>query len=172
MDILVRKAVPGDEAKIAEVHVAAWKAAYREFMSAQFLDALSVDERTKMWKQALQKQGKGKYLIVEKSKHIRGFAVYGPARDEDLDGTACELVALNIHPDCWREKLGTSLLQAVFTDLSHEKYETIYLWVINGNKPAINLYEQFGFRSTGVSKTDETHCGNPIHETRYSKALG
>ena len=172
MDVTIRSARVGDEEAIANIHVLAWKVAYKDFMSEEYLSSLSVHERTKGWKETLRNPGKGKYLIAKADGIIKGFAVYGPARDEDLDDTAAELIALNIHPDSWRMKYGQSLLGAVIDNVSSEKYKTIHLWVIKGNTPAINLYQSFGFKNTGIIKTDNSHSGHPIHEIRYSKTLG
>ena len=172
MDVTIRNARVGDEDAIANIHVLAWQAAYKDFMSEEYLTSLSVHDRKKGWKEALSKPGKGKYLIAIAGGIIRGFAVYSPARDEDLDGTASELVALNIHPESWRVKYGKSLLGAVIDNVSLEKYKSIHLWVIKGNTPAIKLYQSFGFEDTGLSKTDNSHSGHRIHEIRYSKTLG
>jgi RimJ/RimL family protein N-acetyltransferase len=171
MEIVVRNATLGDEIPIAEVHVAAWQAAYREFMSAEFLSSLSVEKRREMWESALKHPGKGRYIVAEIQTSIQGFAVFGPARDDDLDETACELVAINVHPNYWRRKLGAGLLKSVLDIASQENYKSVNLWVIDGNIPAIRLYERFGFEYTGISKTDSSHSGNPIHELRYSTSL-
>jgi RimJ/RimL family protein N-acetyltransferase len=172
MEIVVRNAILGDETSIAEVHVAAWQAAYREFMSTEFLNSLTIEKRRDMWETALKQPGKGKYIVAEIQNRIQGFAVFGPARDDDLDDFACELVALNVHPNHWRQKIGTTLIRSVFDSSSQENYESVHLWVIEGNLPAIRLYERFGFKNTGKSKTDSSHSGNPIHEIRYSTSLG
>ncbi|MEJ2622929.1 MAG: GNAT family N-acetyltransferase, partial [Candidatus Thiodiazotropha sp.] len=93
-------------------------------------------------------------------------------RDSDLDESASELVALNVHPEFWRQNLGTSLLNATLENVSQKKYKTLHLWVIKGNSPAIKLYEKFGFKYFGKSKTDSNHSGYPLHELRYSRPLG
>jgi ribosomal protein S18 acetylase RimI-like enzyme len=172
MEVFVRKAKLGDEASIARVHVAAWKAAYTEFMDSEFLNSLSIMRRKEIWENALRQPGRGKYLVAEVQKNIQGFAVFGPARDSDLDESAIELVALNVHPAFWRQNLGTSLLKVAVESVSQEKYKTLHLWVIKGNAPAIKLYEKFGFKYLGKSKTDSNHSGNPLHELRYSRSLG
>ncbi|WP_164513249.1 GNAT family N-acetyltransferase [Thiosocius teredinicola] len=171
MEVIVRKASLGDEASIARVHVAAWQAAYTEFMGSEFLNSLSIDQRKEMWENALKQPGGGKYLVAEVQNHIQGFAVFGPARDSDLDKSSSELVALNVHPEFWRQNLGTSLLKRVLESVSKESYKSLHLWVIKGNTPAIKLYERFGFEYSGRSKTDSNHSGNPLHELRYSKSL-
>ncbi len=141
-------------------------------MSAEFLNALSIDKRREMWKSALKQPGKGRYIVAEMQNCIQGFAVFGPARDNDLDESACELVAVNVHPNYWRQKLGSSLLKSVLDSALHENYKSVHLWVIRGNSSAISLYERFGFNYSGKSKIDCSHSGSPIHEVRYSMSLG
>lgn len=41
----VRPAVPGDARAVADVHVRAWRAAYRGLLTDASLDELSVDEK-------------------------------------------------------------------------------------------------------------------------------
>lgn len=172
MDVVIRSAQIGDEEAIANIHILAWQTAYNKFMSEEYLSSLSVHERTEGWRAALANPGKGKYLVATTDGSIRGFAVYGPARDEDLDDSSSELVALNVHPDSWRRKIGYSLVSAVLDNTSLENYDSIHLWVIKGNTPAIKLYESFGFQDTGISKVDDFHSGRPLHELRYSRSLG
>ncbi len=90
MDVTIRNARVGDEDAIANIHVLAWQAAYKDFMSEKYLTSLSVHERKEGWKKTLSNPGKDNYLIAISGGIIRGFAVYGPARDKDLDDTASE----------------------------------------------------------------------------------
>ncbi len=171
MEALIRKARLGDETSIARVHVAAWQAAYTGFMGSEFLNSLSIERRTEMWKDVLRQPGRGEYLVAEVQNRIQGFAVFGPARDSDLDELASELVALNVHPDFWRRKLGANLLKTVIGSVSKESYKSLHLWVIEGNLPAQKLYEGFGFEYSGRSKKDSEHSGKPLCELRYSRSL-
>lgn len=172
MEVIVRQAEPGDEAAIARVQVAAWQAAYAPFFGDEFLRSLSIEHKQETWRDALTHPGRGRYRVAEADHRVQGFAVFGPARDDDLDETASELVALNIHPDCWRLKLGTALLDAVLQRVAAERYKTLHLWVIEGNAPAIKLYEKSGFTYSGMSKAQRKHSGRPVIELRYAKALG
>jgi len=171
MKLRIKNAILGDEESFAKVQVAAWRAAYTEFMGREFLNSLSLAQRSEMWEDALTHQCLGKYLVAEIQKYIQGFAVSGPARDDDLDQSAAELVALNVHPEFWRRKIGTSLLDAVLESVSNDNFKSILLWVIKGNVPAIKLYKRFGFVSSGRSKIDNSHFGNQLHELRYSRSL-
>ncbi|MEP4546295.1 MAG: hypothetical protein ABJ000_08965 [Saccharospirillum sp.] len=80
MSIDVRKAKVGDEVRMAEIQVAAWRRAYSGMMSPALLDALDINQKTDMWRNALERAGKGSYLVAEVSGRVEGFAVFGPAR--------------------------------------------------------------------------------------------
>lgn len=171
MDIVVRDAFVGDAAALAEIHVRAWQVAYEELMNKEYLAGLSVSQRESQWKGILENPGNRKYLVAEKGSAVRAFAAYGAARDRDVDKDTAELIALNVNPDFWRERLGETLLQAVMTKSREEGCEGVYLWVISGNTAAISLYKKYGFSHTGVSKTTDEHSGCSIDEDRYYASL-
>lgn len=74
----------GDEVRMAEIQVAAWRRAYSGIMSPALLDALDINQKTAMWRNALERAGKGFYRVAEVNGRVEGFAVFGPARDKDL----------------------------------------------------------------------------------------
>jgi hypothetical protein len=59
MKVNVTQAKLGDEKRIAQIHVAAWRAAYSKQMGKEFLDALDITEREKMWSSALMTRKQG-----------------------------------------------------------------------------------------------------------------
>ena len=52
--IVVEPAVDGDAAAVAEVHVAAWRSAYRGLLPAELLAAQTVERRTAAWQHQLR----------------------------------------------------------------------------------------------------------------------
>jgi ribosomal protein S18 acetylase RimI-like enzyme len=172
MEVTVRPAKAGDERRIAEVHVATWRAAYSRHMSKAFLDSLDVNEREKMWLSALSEKGKGSYLVGEVNQCGVGFCVYGPARDDDLGESDSELVAINVLPDEWGNGIGSAMLSQVIAGVMKKNYSSLHLWVIKENYRAIKFYKKYGFMSEGMTKFDSRHSGSPIVEERYVKYLG
>lgn len=53
-----------------------------------------------------------------------------------------------VHPANMRRGIGRSLIEYVLSVFSKIQY----IEVLQGNKPAISLYESFGFKVTGVEK--------------------
>lgn len=171
MNSKVRTATTNDAFRIAEIHVNAWKAAYVNFMNPEILGALSVSEREEMWKAAIGNKGLGSCVVFEIEGAIQGFCFCGPARDTDLDNSACELIAINVNPECWGSGIGRALMEHALESTKQEQYSTLHLWVIEGNCRAIRLYKGYGFKDLGVRKVDSTYSDNPIHEIRYTKTL-
>lgn len=166
----VRKAKVGDEARMAEIQVAAWRRAYSGIMSPSLLDALDINQKTDMWRNALERAGKGSYIVSEVDGHVEGFAVFGPARDQDLDESeSAEIVSINIDPDKWGVGLGRSLLNYMIDRFSADGFGSVHLWVVIQNERAIRLYQRNGFVSEGKIKTDPKH--SDIQEIRFLRYL-
>lgn len=159
---------------MAEIHVAAWRAAYSDVMDQAFLAGLKVTDRRAMWERALSSPGQGYYLVGLLEGVVRGFCVCGPARDAasaSLTGpgdAVGELVALNVEPRYWGCGVGYCLARDALTYLENEKYDVVYLWVVESNERAISLYERLGFKCAGVTKQD---AGNSITEVRFELHL-
>jgi len=161
----IRRAEVTDAKCIARLHINVWRDTYMGIMPDSLLDNMDIDEYEKRWSKTLKDPGKGRYLVVDAGKELVGFATFGPARDEDLEGmNSAELVALNISSDYWRQNIGTDLLSAII-DSVKGNYKNLYLWVAEKNDRAISFYEKFGFIQDGKTKTGNSH-GN-IVELRY-----
>jgi ribosomal protein S18 acetylase RimI-like enzyme len=168
----VRIATLDDVVAISSIHVNAWKKAYIDVMPEAYLNSVTVKDRMSMWKKALSVPGKGVYIVSEYKDKVQGFAVFGPARDEDISNTdAGELVAINVNPDTWSCGIGSALLHHVIASSHQKKWKSLYLWVIESNSRAIQLYESLGFESEGIFKVDTSHSGSPVTEIRYVKKL-
>jgi ribosomal protein S18 acetylase RimI-like enzyme len=172
MEPKVRTATLDDVEAISIIHVNAWNKAYRDVMPEAFLNSITVKDRMSMWTKALSVPGKGIYVVSEHNGEVQGFAVLGPARDDDISNTnAGELVALNVNPEAWSCGVGSALLNHVIEFSHNEKWKSLYLWVIESNSRAIHLYERFGFEREGMIKIETLHSGSPITEHRYVKNL-
>lgn len=125
---------------LAQIHVAAWQAAYRGVMPDAFLDGLDVRQRTERWRQTLAGAGgpgaaPEVVLVVELDDGPPlGFAITGPEREPAPHSeTRGELWAMNIAPDAWGRGLGRLLLQAAERALSEAGYADAVLWVVAAN---------------------------------------
>jgi len=167
----IREANRTDAFGIATVHVKAWKIGYAEIMAKEYLESLSIDQKTEVWLKSLSQKGIGTNLVIEKNNKILGFSVFGPARDTDISKNNGELVALNILPSQWGQGLGSKLIEFVLTVSKGKKWDAVYLWVLEQNIRARAVYEAHGFVEEGSEKFDKSLTGHELHEVRYVKTL-
>jgi len=169
-NLTLRLAKREDARAIAEIHVAAWRAAYRGLMPDDYLASLSVDERTTMWQNALGRATPAQFALAEINGTLAGFCIYGPTRDKEPPEVA-EIYAVNIHPDHWRRGAGRLLCEHALREAAAREHSTITLWVMTGNERARVFYERLGFAPDGARRTDSQLIGRPIDELRYRKSV-
>lgn len=160
----VRDATARDAAAIAHIHVEAWRAAYRGRMPANYLDALSVEERARMWSSVLARQGPAKLVVTEP---LTGFCFYGPTRDDE-QGVA-EIFSLNVLPDRWRQGAGRLLCERALRDAIARGCAAVTLWVLKANEPARRFYERIGYAADGAERINTRLVESPLAEVRYRK---
>jgi GNAT superfamily N-acetyltransferase len=163
----LRDARPGDEPAVGEVHVRAWKQAYRGLLPGDYLDALRPEHRIAGYRFA--GEAPPHTLLAIESGLLLGFATFGPARDADAQG-AGELFALYVDPDSWRGGAGRALLAAARGRLHADGHEQAILWVLEGNVPAERFYEADGWRRDGASRWEDP-WGVRSRVLRYRRAL-
>lgn len=169
---LVRSARLEDAAALAEVSVAAWRKAYRGHMPDDFLDVLSISERTAGWTRRLSRPEAGHVLLVELDGRVAGFCVFGPSRDDDSEGQRIsEIIALNIHPEHWHSGLGTLLCRRVLQEMWSEGSTAVTLWTLEGNIRARRFYEGLGFARDGAARAESKLIGIPLPEVRYRQTI-
>ena len=168
----IRPALPEDAKSIAEVHVAAWQAAYRGLMPDAYLDELTVEKRTAVWQRSLALPSPGTVVVAETKDSLAGFCLFGPTRDEDgKNKSAGEILAINIRPDCWRNGFGRALCDLALGEAPRRGWVLVTLWVLNGNQRARRFYESLGFSLDGTDRIDTKLIGAPLHELRYRKEV-
>ena len=165
----VRPATLVDAAKLAEIHVAAWRAAYADQMPPEFLAGMRVEDRTAMWQKSLSEPSQRVVFVsLDEAGDPVAWCVCGPSRDEDAKDSAIgELIALNVHPTAWRSGHGKALYQWVLAYARSQHWSSIMLWVLRGNGRARAFYEKLGFEADGTEKQEFERLGFLLDELRY-----
>jgi ribosomal protein S18 acetylase RimI-like enzyme len=168
--ILVRPTRELDARRLAEIHIAAWRATYRGVMSDEYLDDMSVERATSSWARNIATPSDGaNHLTVVRGDDPVGFAIFGPATGNGAAGTG-QVYAINLHPDWWAQGIGSTLLTAVEQNLVQFGYSQAFLWVEKGNKRAISFYNKRGWLDDGGTLED-TRFNPPIAELRHSRTF-
>ena len=86
-DVSVRVGWADDAQGIAEVQVAAWRAAYADLLPAEELEAMDVEQFAAGWHASLTKpnDARNRVLVALERNRVVGFAIVSPASDPDCD---------------------------------------------------------------------------------------
>ncbi|MHB8295729.1 MAG: GNAT family N-acetyltransferase [Acidimicrobiales bacterium] len=156
--MLLRRAVPGDEHAVAEVHVASWQMAYRGLLPDAYLVRLDPVERAKRYSFAADGADAPLTAVAVEGERICGFATVGPARDPD-SGDAGELYAIYVDPSWWGRGVGRALIGDARRLLAEGGHTEALLWVLAGNFRAECFYRDDGWRPDGSRRQEEIGAG-------------
>jgi GNAT superfamily N-acetyltransferase len=142
MDVEVRLAAPEDAAEITRVHLAGWRAAYREILPASHLDRLDHEALTRRRETTVRASGLATFVAVSGGR-IMGYCVAGPNRGPppNIPG---ELQALYVLPGRQRLGIGRQLTRAAAEWLLHRLGESMIVWTFEQNVPARGFYQHLG----------------------------
>jgi ribosomal protein S18 acetylase RimI-like enzyme len=140
----IRAATLDDAEAIARNHQAAWQVGYRGIIADDLLDGLDLGARIERWRTTIEANDPGDaVLVAEDDGELRGHVSVGPAtRHEDEGG---ELISLYVAPEGWGRGYGRALLVAGRAAMAEIGYDSIWLWVLDGNTRAQALYESDGW---------------------------
>lgn len=158
----LREGRPGDEGAIREVAVAAWHAAYDEVLGVQ-----TVTQRTDEWYDPERVRG---YLEdPDVAVDVAGDPVVGFALSRhDREADRRELSALYVHPDRWREGVGSALLERVEARGRSEGAAAVELVVLAANVVGRSFYEGHGYEQV---REREASIEDGVRELVYETAL-
>lgn len=166
MSPAVRTALATDAAAIAAVRIASWRATYGEHLPAHVWDDDDVESVTVRFAASI---GDGRLLALVASDEagvVCGYALYGPARDDDLPPGTGEVYAIYVRPDSWSTGAGRALLADACRELGGGP---VALWVLEANARARRFYEIAGFTTDGAIKPADLPGGVRLPEVRYRR---
>ncbi|WP_434172670.1 GNAT family N-acetyltransferase [Clavibacter michiganensis] len=144
----VRPAVPDDADGIAEVHIRTWQETYAHLLPAAYLDGLDVAARAEQWRGSLGDASGAPTVVALDDDRIVGFALAGPARDEDPP-RPFQLYAIDVVASAHGTGAGAG--QALFDAAVGDS--PAYLWAADDNPRAAAFYRRNGFaRDGGVER--------------------
>jgi len=162
----IDRATLSDTRAIAEIHVDAWRTAYGQILPADYLSALSVEQRETIWRKAVE-SGQPELLVAKDGCDVLGWVAFGGCRDQDAQPSQAEIWAIYVAPISWSAGVGRQLWQRVRSILSERGYNTCSLWVLTENERAIRFYRSIGFVADNLPPQQFELGGRLLQETRY-----
>ena len=150
MSFDLRPVRPEDAEELADLQIAAWRAAFMPLMPADF-ELPTREHFLLMGERSLRAEGVHRTVAVT-SDRVVGLCTDGPSRDEDAPPEAGELRALYVHPDHWRQGVGAALAENALDQLRASGFSDATLWSFRDNARANAFYERLGFRPDGTSR--------------------
>ena len=143
MEIIIRKAVSGEEAAIADVNVRTWQTTYRGSIDGAVLEALPQrqGERSERMRREV---AEGRVMAAFCDGRLIGFALFGPARDEEFSGLG-EVYALYVLDTYQKMGVGRRLVGAVEDEFRQSGYGGYYIACLTENGSCA-FYEKLGGR--------------------------
>lgn len=164
-DSLIRHAVAGDAAAIADVHVRCWRETYRGIMPDDLLASLDVAARRRLWTRTIKHRRYDTFVCTGKDDAgIVGFACNGPRTDvpEPYEG---EFRAIYILQEAHGQGLGRALMSAMAAALTGRGYGSAALRVVRDSLATRAFYQHLG----GIEVSEGSHSveGITIDEVVY-----
>jgi GNAT superfamily N-acetyltransferase len=154
----LRPATPADLPAIAELNVAAARAAYEHIAGREALAAL--EPAPGDWAPRLASASIATVAVAVEDGAVVGFAFSG----------RCELRSFFTHPRVWGAGAGRALLASAEEALRREGCRQATLWTEERNHRPLRVYEAAGWRRDGSVK-ERKWLGTPIRELRLRKRL-
>ena len=164
-NVIIRKAIPGDEQVLAYIQTESWKAAFSGILSPEELErCTNLQKAEQMYHSVLRREGCNMAIeLVDDLPHC--IAAWGTNRC-DLDDTVGELICIHSLQNNWAKGYGSAMMNYVLDQLQQANYESVILWVFEANTRARKFYEKHGFELTS-----QTKAYNGITEVMYRKKL-
>jgi len=167
MTVSIRLALPADARDMAEIHMRSWEAAYAGIIPGEYIREKNRG-RPALWERVLAGGNDSRYIIHAEGR-AAGFVTCGPSRDDDARDGAWELYGIYLHPDFYRQGIGTQAVDFALGKARERGVREITLWVFAENADSIAFYRACGFSPDGKSQTGE--FGKTLVMIRMRRAL-
>lgn len=140
----------------AYVHYKSWHENYLDLVDEGYMETITLEKCT-----AIAHRWPDNILVAKDGDRVIGFVAYGAYRDSTQPEQG-EIYAIYVLAAYHGQMVGYTLMNAALEELSD--YKKIAVWVLKGNKKAIQFYERYGFHFDGTEA--EIMLGTPNTELR------
>jgi ribosomal protein S18 acetylase RimI-like enzyme len=147
---------------LREVRLFALSESPESFLSTLAREAVFDEDR---W---LAEFSRGTWHVSEADEGVIGLL--GVTREPGMPRHECYLEYIWVHPDWRGSGFAVEMISSVLDDLRKSGVRTAYLWILDGNDTAVNLYKKLDFVTTSLRQLIEDSPGRS--EEKWRKDLG
>ncbi|QPQ31673.1 GNAT family N-acetyltransferase [Lysinibacillus sp. JNUCC 51] len=159
----IRKANIEDAQGIGKVHVDSWRTTYKGILPDDFLNNLSYEQRTELWKKNISDLTNYVLVAENEQDEIIGFATGGTRKTNSVPN-ATDLTSIYLLEEYQGMGIGKQLLKEIFAYIKLKGYEKVFVEVLADNKTR-NFYEYYGAQY--VENTEIKIGGKVLEELIY-----
>jgi len=163
--LVIRPALAGDAAAMADVFIRAWQQAYPDVVPDAVLRALDHDQTARWLAELIARRTEGSTDVGERSGRVIGFIRYGTQPGEGQTGY---VFGLYVDPGAAGQGVGRTLLRHAEQRLAEDGCDTVALHVFEANERARRMYTRAGFRPDGSTRIEPEYQAT---EVRLVKVL-
>lgn len=153
----IRKAKSDDAQGIAKVHVDSWRTTYKGIIPNDFLNNLSYEQRTELWKRNIAREDNYVVIAENNEGQIIGFADAWK-RGNNVAENSGDLTSIYLLEKCQGRGVGKKLFKELFEYFKRKGYDKVFVEVLEENKTRF-FYEYYG---ANLVKTVQLKIGGKI----------
>lgn len=138
----IRFATISDAEGIAKVHVDSWRTTYDNIIPKEFLQKLSYDQRTELWKRNISNEEEAIFVATTSLGKIVGFASCGKRKSNNVENSG-DLTSIYLLAEFQGMGIGKKLLKQVFLKFKELRFDRIFVEVLEDNNTRY-FYENYG----------------------------
>jgi len=138
----IRNANIEDAQGIGKVHVDSWRTTYKGILPDDFLNNLSYEQRTELWKKNISDTTNYVLVAENEQDEIIGFATGGTRKTNSVPN-ATDLTSIYLLEEYHGMGIGKQLLKEIFAYFKQKEYEKVFVEVLAENKTR-DFYEYYG----------------------------
>ena len=144
IQISIRRGYPGDAVRLAELHVAVWRATYTDYAPKDAVRLLDVEKRLPYWATALEASEPEKCAwVAQDSRSVLGVISIGSS-DHAAFGDRIEVKHLYVAEGAQGRGVGTQLLNTAIQECESVGAPGVALSVVRQNERAREFYRSMG----------------------------
>lgn len=142
----IRKANKYDAKAIANIHVNSWRTSYKNIVSREYLNNLSVRKSTRINRKNINNPAIISLVVENDLREVVGFLFGGENRyKESAKQYSCEIYGIYIANEYLGKGFGEKLIRHFFMLLKEKDIKSVHVMFLAGNK-AEHFYYKFGAR--------------------------